>query len=115
MAYVVRPLTPFQTFVLIGWFISAADKRGFFLSYRRELELLVESTLVVMGVQVKKGACNTGLSVIYSFNRLSVDSVDESSFTHLANLQVLDLGTGNADLESEAEEGEETIEDERES
>lgn len=32
------------------------------------------------------------------FNRLSVDSVDESSFSHLSSLQVLDIGTGSTDL-----------------
>lgn len=36
--------------------------------------------------------------IFLRFNRLSVDSVDESSFAHLSNLQVLDLGTGNTDL-----------------
>ncbi|XP_029939582.1 podocan [Salarias fasciatus] len=36
--------------------------------------------------------------IFLRFNRLSVDSVDESSFAHLSNLQVLELGTGNGDL-----------------
>ncbi|AWP11503.1 putative podocan [Scophthalmus maximus] len=36
--------------------------------------------------------------IFLRFNRLSVDSVDESSFAHLSNLQVLDIGTGNTDL-----------------
>lgn len=47
--------------------------------------------------------------IFLRFNRISVDSVDESSFAHLSNLQVLELGTRNTDLpvkrdESEAEE-----------
>ncbi|XP_071394274.1 podocan [Centroberyx affinis] len=37
-------------------------------------------------------------------NRLSVDSVDESSFAHLTNLQVLDIGSGSADLSFKREE-----------
>uniref|UniRef100_UPI003AAC8856 podocan n=1 Tax=Centroberyx gerrardi TaxID=166262 RepID=UPI003AAC8856 len=41
-------------------------------------------------------------------NRLSVDSVDESSFAHLTNLQVLDIGSGSADLPFKREE---TVED----
>lgn len=32
------------------------------------------------------------------FNRLPVGSVDESSFAHLSNLQVLDINSGKADL-----------------
>ncbi|KAM7388759.1 hypothetical protein PAMP_024909 [Pampus punctatissimus] len=36
--------------------------------------------------------------IFLRFNRLSVDSVDESSFAHLSNLQVLDIGTGNTEL-----------------
>ncbi|XP_019936310.1 podocan [Paralichthys olivaceus] len=36
--------------------------------------------------------------IFLRFNRLSVDSVDESSFAHLSNLQVLDIGTANTDL-----------------
>nr|XP_020465724.1 podocan isoform X2 [Monopterus albus] len=36
--------------------------------------------------------------IFLRFNRLSVDSVDESSLAHLSKLQVLDIGTGNADL-----------------
>lgn len=36
--------------------------------------------------------------IFLRFNRLSVDSVDESSFAHLTNLQVLDIGTGSSDL-----------------
>ncbi|KAM6938157.1 podocan isoform 1-T3 [Lycodopsis pacificus] len=35
--------------------------------------------------------------IFLRFNRLSVDSADESSFAHLSNLQVLDIGTGNTD------------------
>ncbi|CAN9500779.1 unnamed protein product [Ophioblennius macclurei] len=50
--------------------------------------------------------------IFLRFNRLSVDSVDESSFSHLSKLQVLDVGTGNTDLpfkmtEEEEEETEE--------
>ncbi|XP_034036218.1 podocan [Thalassophryne amazonica] len=33
--------------------------------------------------------------IFLRFNRLSVDTVDESSFAHLTNLQVLDIGMGN--------------------
>ncbi|CAJ1059702.1 podocan [Xyrichtys novacula] len=36
--------------------------------------------------------------IFLRFNRFSVDAVDESSFAHLSNLQVLDIGTGNGDL-----------------
>ncbi|XP_074525349.1 podocan [Halichoeres trimaculatus] len=36
--------------------------------------------------------------IFLRFNRLSVDAVDESSFAHLSNLQVLDIGTGNSNL-----------------
>ncbi|XP_017289794.1 podocan [Kryptolebias marmoratus] len=36
--------------------------------------------------------------IFLRYNRLSVDSVDESSFAHLVNLQVLDFGTGNTEL-----------------
>ncbi|TWW54008.1 Podocan Precursor [Takifugu flavidus] len=32
------------------------------------------------------------------FNRLAVGSMDERTFAHLANLQVLDIGSGNTDL-----------------
>lgn len=39
-------------------------------------------------------------------NRLSVDSIDESSFAHLVNLQVLDFGTGNTELSSKTDEQE---------
>ncbi|XP_059196582.1 podocan [Centropristis striata] len=42
--------------------------------------------------------------IFLRFNRLSVDSVDESSFAHLSNLQVLDIGTGNTDLPFKREE-----------
>lgn len=42
--------------------------------------------------------------VFLRFNRLSVDSVDESSFAHLPNLQVLDISTGNTDLPLKKEE-----------
>lgn len=42
--------------------------------------------------------------IFLRFNRLSVDSVDESSFAHLSNLQVLELGTGNADLSFKRDE-----------
>ncbi|XP_078115588.1 podocan [Sander vitreus] len=45
--------------------------------------------------------------IFLRFNRLSVDSVDESSLAHLSNLQVLDLGTGNTDLPFKREEMEE--------
>ncbi|XP_069007083.1 podocan [Embiotoca jacksoni] len=48
--------------------------------------------------------------IFLRLNRLSVDSVDESSFAHLSNLQVLDIGTGNTDLpfKQEMEEEPET-------
>ncbi|XP_073333324.1 podocan [Pagrus major] len=36
--------------------------------------------------------------IFLRFNRLSVDSVDESSFAHLSSLQVLDISAGNTDL-----------------
>ncbi|XP_022614977.1 podocan [Seriola dumerili] len=47
--------------------------------------------------------------IFLRFNRLSVDSVDESSFAHLSNLQVLDFGTaaGNADFPFKRDEMEE--------
>ncbi|XP_054644845.1 podocan [Dunckerocampus dactyliophorus] len=35
--------------------------------------------------------------IFLRFNRLSVDAVDESSFAHLSNLQVLDIGGGPGD------------------
>ncbi|XP_032428895.1 podocan isoform X2 [Xiphophorus hellerii] len=44
--------------------------------------------------------------IFLRFNRLSVDSVDESSFAHLVNLQVLDFGTGNTELSSKTDEKE---------
>ncbi|XP_054916475.1 podocan [Poeciliopsis prolifica] len=44
--------------------------------------------------------------IFLRFNRLSVDSVDESSFAHLINLQVLDFGTGNTELSSKKDEKE---------
>lgn len=50
--------------------------------------------------------------IFLRFNRLSVDSVDESSFAHLSSLQVLDIGTGNADLPFKREDGDEMLEDE---
>uniref|UniRef100_A0A096LW05 Podocan n=1 Tax=Poecilia formosa TaxID=48698 RepID=A0A096LW05_POEFO len=53
--------------------------------------------------------------IFLRFNRLSVDSVDESSFAHLVNLQVLDFGTGNTELSSKRDEkeGGEVIEQEK--
>ncbi|XP_023284984.1 podocan [Seriola lalandi dorsalis] len=47
--------------------------------------------------------------IFLRFNRLSVDSVDERSFAHLSNLQVLDFGTaaGNADFPFKRDEMEE--------
>ncbi|XP_068446179.1 podocan [Clinocottus analis] len=45
--------------------------------------------------------------IFLRFNRLSVDSVDESSFAHLSNLQVLDIGTENTNLPFKREEMEE--------
>ncbi|XP_027146094.1 podocan isoform X1 [Larimichthys crocea] len=42
--------------------------------------------------------------IFLRYNRLSVDSVDESSFAHLSNLQVLDISTGNPDLPFKGEE-----------
>lgn len=35
---------------------------------------------------------------VFRFNRLAVGSIDERTFAHLANLQVLDIGSGNTDL-----------------
>lgn len=35
---------------------------------------------------------------VFRFNRLAVGSIDEQTFAHLANLQVLDIGSGNTDL-----------------
>ncbi|XP_023137446.2 podocan [Amphiprion ocellaris] len=54
--------------------------------------------------------------IFLRFNRLSVDSVDESSFAHLSNLQVLDIGTGNTDLpfKREVTDGDEMMEEEEE-
>ncbi|XP_053178125.1 podocan [Scomber japonicus] len=43
-------------------------------------------------------------------NRLAVDSVDESSLSHLSNLQVLDIGTGNSELHFKRDEMEEELE-----
>ncbi|KAK1896763.1 Podocan [Dissostichus eleginoides] len=48
--------------------------------------------------------------IFLRFNRLAVDSVDESCFAHLSNLQVLDIGTGNTDLPFKREEIEEELE-----
>ncbi|KAM4629545.1 podocan isoform 1-T4 [Polymixia lowei] len=45
--------------------------------------------------------------IFLRFNRLSVDSVKESSFAHLTNLQVLDIGSAVADLPEEEPEEEE--------
>ncbi|XP_041861564.1 podocan isoform X2 [Melanotaenia boesemani] len=42
--------------------------------------------------------------IFLRFNRLSVESVDESSFSHLSNLQVLDFGTGNTDIPLKGDE-----------
>ncbi|KAM3875797.1 podocan [Diretmus argenteus] len=42
--------------------------------------------------------------IFLRFNRLSVNSVTESAFAHLTNLQVLDLGQGGSDLPSKREE-----------
>ncbi|KAM4574277.1 podocan isoform 1-T2 [Fundulus diaphanus] len=44
--------------------------------------------------------------IFLRFNRLSVDSIDESSFAHLINLQVLDFGTGNTELSLKRDEKE---------
>ncbi|XP_029002013.1 podocan [Betta splendens] len=55
-------------------------------------------------------------SIHLRFNRLTVDSVDESAFTHLSNLQALDLGTGNLDLELKTDlEGDKMIEEQHDS
>lgn len=35
---------------------------------------------------------------VFRFNRLAVGSMDERTFAHLANLQVLDIGSGSTDL-----------------
>ncbi|XP_071059065.1 podocan-like [Pseudochaenichthys georgianus] len=48
--------------------------------------------------------------IFLRFNRLAVDSVDESCFAHLSKLQVLDIGTGNTDLPFKREEIEEELE-----
>ncbi|XP_058494135.1 podocan [Solea solea] len=45
--------------------------------------------------------------IFLRFNRLSVDAVDESSFAHLSNLQVLDIGSGNKRDDLEGDEDEE--------
>ncbi|XP_041646513.1 podocan [Cheilinus undulatus] len=50
--------------------------------------------------------------IFLRFNRLSVDTVDESSFAHLTNLQVLDIGTGNSNLSFKKDEMEEMEEEE---
>ncbi|KAM4738860.1 podocan isoform 1-T2 [Anableps anableps] len=52
--------------------------------------------------------------IFLRFNRLSVDSIDESSFAHLVNLQVLDFGTGNTELslKKDEKEGGEVMEQE---
>ncbi|CAB1449559.1 unnamed protein product [Pleuronectes platessa] len=54
--------------------------------------------------------------IFLRFNRLSVDSVDESSFAHLSNLQVLDIGTANTDLPFKRDdmEGDMMMEEEQE-
>ncbi|XP_039984951.1 podocan isoform X2 [Xiphias gladius] len=54
--------------------------------------------------------------IFLRFNRLSVDSVDESSFAYLSNLQVLDIGTANTDLafKTDAMEGDKMMEEEQE-
>ncbi|XP_062251923.1 podocan isoform X1 [Platichthys flesus] len=54
--------------------------------------------------------------IFLRFNRLSVDSVDESSFAHLSNLQVLDIGTANTDLSFKRDdmEGDMMMEEEQE-
>lgn len=36
--------------------------------------------------------------IFLRFNQLSVDSIDRSSFSHLSNLQVVDLGSGDSNL-----------------
>ncbi|KAM8874557.1 podocan isoform 3-T3 [Spinachia spinachia] len=45
--------------------------------------------------------------IFLRFNRLSGVPVDESSFAHLSNLQVLDIGTGNNNIHLNREEMEE--------
>lgn len=50
--------------------------------------------------------------IFLRFNRLSVDSVDESSFAHLSSLQVLDISTGNSDVDKEEKEDDKTMEEE---
>lgn len=49
--------------------------------------------------------------IVLRFNRLSVDSVDESSFSHLSNLQVLDLGTGSSDPPLKGDEAQDEVEE----
>ena len=58
----------------------------------------------------------SSLCLLCRFNRLSVDSVDESSFAHLSYLQVLDIGTANTDLPFERDnmEGDMMMEEEQE-
>lgn len=46
-------------------------------------------------------------SSLFSFNRLAVGAVDESSFAQLTKLQVLDISTGNTDLPTDGETTEE--------
>ncbi|KAM9761515.1 podocan [Menidia menidia] len=52
--------------------------------------------------------------IFLRFNRLSVESLDESSFGHLSSLQVLDLGTGSSDLPLRPGQPEEEEEEEEE-
>lgn len=47
---------------------------------------------------VRKDTSHWIFLLLYRFNRLSVDSVDESSFAHLPKLQVLDISAGTTDL-----------------
>ncbi|XP_070688949.1 podocan [Pempheris klunzingeri] len=52
--------------------------------------------------------------IFLRFNRLSVDTVDESSFAHLSNLQVLDIGTGNGDpFKTDEMEGDKVMQEEQ--
>ncbi|XP_047443837.1 podocan [Mugil cephalus] len=54
--------------------------------------------------------------IFLRFNRLSVESWDDSSFAHLSNLQVLDIGTGSTDVTFKRveEEDEKMTEEEQE-
>lgn len=74
------------------------------------------ATLFVNHLSSKKRHTESFLFLLRRFNRLSVDSVDESSFAHLPKLQVLVVSAGNTDLlfNREKIEGDKTLEGEEE-